>query len=79
MFILETDASNTGFGATLFQINEKSEKKIITHSSMKLKSNEENWGITEKELGAVVYGIEKFKSYLRGIEFHIQCANKLSQ
>lgn len=53
-FILETDASDTGSGACLMQVDEKERTVPVRWASRKLTKTEQNYGITEKELLAVV-------------------------
>lgn len=77
-FIVETDASDTGVGAILYQIGKDGEKRIIKPASAKLKKNELNWGITEKEMFAVVWAIKKFELYLKGRRFKIITDHKAS-
>ncbi|KAI5150717.1 hypothetical protein ENBRE01_1663 [Enteropsectra breve] len=75
-FVLETDASNYGVGAILYQIGNDGEKRIIKPIASKLKKNELNWGITEKELYAIVWAIEKLDMYLWGRKFIIYTDHK---
>lgn len=63
-FILETDASNTGLGAVLRQ-----DSIPIAYASRKLTDIEKKYGITEKEVLASLWGMEKFEFYLIGKEF----------
>lgn len=65
-FILETDASHNGVGAYLYQLNEKGEKEIIKPIATKLKDSEISWGITEKEVYAIVWALQKLDMYLLG-------------
>jgi hypothetical protein len=71
IFILETDASDTGLGASLLQLNEKGDMVPIRWASRKLTKAEMNYGITEKEFLAVVWGIEYFDYQLRGRKFKL--------
>ena len=63
--VLHVDASIKGLGAALFQIN-----KPITFASKALTPTETRYANIERELLAVVYGCEKFHSYL---EWEIVC------
>jgi hypothetical protein len=71
IMFLETDASNEGIGAILFQFDGKGNKQIIKPIAAKLKPAEINWGITEKEVYAIVWAVEKLEMYLVGKKFHI--------
>ncbi|KAI5707546.1 hypothetical protein M8J77_004691 [Diaphorina citri] len=66
--ILQTDASGLGLAATLYQ-EEDGKKMIITNASCKLNATQRNYHINEQECLAVVWGINKFKSYLDGRHF----------
>ncbi|KAI5153777.1 hypothetical protein ENBRE01_3245, partial [Enteropsectra breve] len=70
-FILETDASDTGLGACLSQTDEIGRLVPIRWASKKLTKAEQNYGITEKELLAVVWGIEYFEYQLKGRRFKL--------
>ncbi|XP_041981036.1 uncharacterized protein LOC121734489 [Aricia agestis] len=64
-FILRTDASNYALGAVLLQGEEK-EERPIEYASRLLTSAEQNYSTTEREALAVVWAVERFRSYLDG-------------
>jgi hypothetical protein len=59
------DASNHAIGAVLGQ-KEGKESHVIYYASRTLDSAQCNYSTTEKELLAVVFALEKFRSYLLG-------------
>ncbi|MGL5706922.1 MAG: reverse transcriptase domain-containing protein [Aeromonas sp.] len=63
-FELETDASNVGLGAALRQ-----DGKPIAYASRSLSVSEKLYGITEKEVLAALWGMEKFRFFLLGKKF----------
>ena len=65
-YYLETDASNYVLGAVLYQKNEKEEKEITTLASRTLKGPEIAYFTTEKELLAIVWTLQKLRTYLQG-------------
>ncbi|KRH94439.1 pol polyprotein, partial [Pseudoloma neurophilia] len=70
-FILTTDASNSAIGAILSQ--EKNGKRMIIHTFSKtLDKTQLNYSVTDKELLALVKGIEHFKYYLLGKKFILE-------
>jgi hypothetical protein len=64
-FTLMCDASDTAVGAVLGQKKDK-RMHVIYYASKTLDEAQLNYATTEKELLAVVYACEKFRSYLVG-------------
>ena len=71
-FLLRTDASNVGLGAVLLQQEENGEWRPIQWASKKLTPAESRYGISEKEMLAVFWGIKKFEYELRGRRFKLE-------
>jgi hypothetical protein len=69
VFILATDASYYGFGATLSQLDDSRKEHPIAYASKSLKKEEVNYGATELECAAVVWAIEHFHKYLGATRF----------
>ena len=67
-YYLETDASHYALGAILYQKNDQQEKEIITLASRTLKGPELSYFTTEKELLAIVWALQKFRTYLQGAQ-----------
>ncbi|KAG0440166.1 Retrovirus-related Pol polyprotein from transposon [Dictyocoela muelleri] len=63
-FVLETDASQIGIGGILKQAD-----KSIAYISRVLKGSEINYSISERELLAAIWCMEKFEYYLIGKKF----------
>lgn len=63
-FSLEADASNVGLGAVLRQ-----DGKPVAYISRALTKAEQNYSITEREVLASLWAMEKLKFYLHGKEF----------
>ncbi|KAI5151211.1 hypothetical protein ENBRE01_1973 [Enteropsectra breve] len=68
-FILTTDASDKAIGAILSQRDKEGNEKIVHYFSKILDETQKNYCITDKELLAVVKGIDKFRRYLLGKKF----------
>ena len=70
-FILHTDASMEAVGAALTQMDDDGNEYSVEYRSKTFKRHELNMGITEKEMGAVVFGVREFRHYLIGRPFTI--------
>ncbi|KAF9756156.1 Retrovirus-related Pol polyprotein from transposon 17.6, partial [Nosema granulosis] len=75
-FILTTDASEHGIGAILAQKDEKGIEKMISAYSKIFDKHQINYSVTDKELLAVVKGIEHYRHYLLGKEFILKTDHK---
>ena len=71
IFYLDTDATGTGIGAVLSQIQSDRER-VIAYASRGMNRAEKNYCITEQELLAVVYFIQYFRQYLLGRHFVVR-------
>ena len=72
-FILRSEASDIGIEAVLLQEFEGEGKLPIAYASKKLLSQERNYSVIEKECLAIIWAIEKFRKYLFGEEFILEC------
>ena len=71
VFILDTDASSTGLGAVLSQLQEGQEK-VIAYASRTLNKSQQKYCTTHKELLAFVTFIKHFRHYLLGRKFMVR-------
>ncbi|CAN6684420.1 unnamed protein product [Malus baccata var. baccata] len=74
-FELMCDASDYALGAVLGQRKDK-RPHVIYYSSRTLNDAQLNYSTTEKELLAVVFALDKFRSYLIGTKFDIEIRDK---
>ncbi len=74
-FILSTDASYQGLGATLSQMGPGGEQ-VIAYASRSLNSHEKNYGVTKLEALGVVWAVELFKVYLQDHPFDLVTDHK---
>lgn len=75
-YYLQCDASNFAVGAVLYQYSEKDEELVVGFASRTMKSAELNYFTTEKELLAIVFALEKFRSYIIGAKLTIKTDHK---
>ena len=68
---LRTDACGYGLGAILLHEYPDKTKRVIAYASRLLQNAEKNYAITEQECLAIVWAIDKFKTYLQGTKFTV--------
>ena len=71
-FVLQTDASDRGLGTVLTQWDENNCDHPVTYFSRKLQPHEQRYSTVEKECLAICLGVEAFRVYLLGRQFHVQ-------
>lgn len=69
-FYVQTDASDVGIGAVLYQLHDGFEHPIA-YASRKLTKAEQKYTVTEKECLAVLFGVEKYRGYIEGTHFFV--------
>ena len=75
-FILHADASNYAMGAALCQKDDKGDEYVVAYASRIFRKYEKNMSATEKEMGAVVFGVSEFEVELYGKQFVIETDHK---
>lgn len=70
-FYVQTDASDRGISAILYQKDDQGQHQLISVVSRCIQSAELNYTTTEKELLAVIYAVQKFRVFLMHRKFHI--------
>ena len=68
-FLLDTDASDTGIGAVLSQLDENGRKCVITYASRLLSKPERSHCVTRRKLLAMVVFTKYFRHFLIGKHF----------
>ena len=68
-FVLDTDASNTGIGGVLSQLDEAGNERVVAYASRTLSKAERRYCVTRRELLAVVAFTQHFRPYLLGKHF----------
>ena len=69
-FYVACDASNFGIGAVLMQKHGNLLYPCEYWSKM-FSENEKHWHVSEKELSAIIYSVEKWSKYLLGKHFYV--------
>ena len=69
--ILDTDASDTGLGATLSQIVDGKER-VVAYASRTLNDAEKRYTVTKREMLAIIFALKQFRKYLLGHTFHLR-------
>lgn len=70
-FYLHTDASSFAIGVVLMQKGEEGVEHPIAYSSRTLNAQEVNYTATERELLAILYGLEQYRAYVEGLKCYI--------
>jgi len=70
-YILDTDASLTGVGAVLSQV-QNGQERVLGYASRTLQPPEQKYCTTRRELLAVVYGLKQYRQYVLGRPFTIR-------
>ena len=70
-FIIHTDSSGIAVGAILSQKDDNNREYAIAYASKKFQDYEQNMGITEKEMAAVVFGVKEFRHFIFGTKFKV--------
>lgn len=71
VFTIQCDASAVAVGGVLVQELEGSER-VIAYASRSLSRSERNYTVSERELLAVLFCLEKFRGYVEGTRFKVQ-------
>ena len=77
LFILDTDASDTGIGATLSQVQwcektDRDEERPIAYASRSMNKAQRRYCTTKRELLAVIVFVQQFRHYLLGRHFIVR-------
>jgi hypothetical protein len=75
-YIINTDASGRAVGGVLMQTNREGETHIVSTASRVLTETEHRYSVTEQELLAIVFALEKFRNYIFGYEIFLRADNK---
>jgi hypothetical protein len=71
-FCLQTDASEIGAGAVLFQRGDRpEERRIIAYASKKFSDTQTNYAAVERECLAIIWATDKFRPYLEARHFDL--------
>ena len=70
-YLLHTDASDVGVGATLSQTDAERVVRLVACRSRKLSKAQKNYPVHEKEMLALIDALEDWRHYLLGSEIHI--------
>jgi hypothetical protein len=65
-FYLQTDGSGVALGVELYQLDDAGEHGVIGFASRMLRGPELLYTVTEKELLAIIFGLQKFRTILLG-------------
>ena len=75
-FEVYCDASINGMGAVLAQRNKNNVVRPVQFCSKLFTTTQQNWHVSEQEIYAVIYAVEKWRQYLVGQHFTIYTDHK---
>lgn len=70
-FVIQCDASMTGVGSVLYQLDDDGNEHPIAFMSRKLNAAQRNYTVTELECLAAVLSVKKFRAYIEGMPFKV--------
>ena len=73
---IQVDASQKGLGAALIQLDKSDKEKVIAFASKALTETEQRYANIEREMLAVVFGAERFHTYVFGSKFIVESDHK---
>ena len=68
-FIVDPDASDSGIGAVISQVDDQGTERVVAYGSRLLSKPERQYCVTRRELLAAVFFIDQFRPYLLGRHF----------
>ena len=74
--IIAADASNTGMGAVLYQVQSDGKRRPVCYASRSLTETEQRYAVIEKEALATTWACEKFTDYVLGLHFQVETDHK---
>uniref|UniRef100_A0ABD2X4Y4 RNA-directed DNA polymerase n=2 Tax=Trichogramma kaykai TaxID=54128 RepID=A0ABD2X4Y4_9HYME len=75
-YVLMTDASTKALGAALCQYDDSNNIRIVSLASRTLKGAEKNYFTTELKLLAIVWSLQKFRTFIVGAKVLVQSDHK---
>ena len=77
--LLYTDASDCAIGAILSQQDDENREYVVGYGGRSLSRAERNYGVSEKELLAICYGLGHFKHLIYGTDLTVVTGHKALQ
>ena len=74
--IISADASNTGLGAVLFQVQDDGQRRPVCYVLRSLSDTEKRYAVIEKEALETTWASERFSHYVLGIPFTLETDHK---
>ena len=73
---MSVDASPYGVGAVISHMDDKGNRKPVAYASRSLNQHEKGYAQLDKEALAILFGLDRFRTYLYGRRFTIQTDHK---
>ena len=75
-YTTNTDANGRAIGGLLMQTNRDGETQIVSTASRELTQTGGRYSVAEQELLAIVFALDKFRTYVFGYEVYLRTDNK---
>ena len=75
-FIIETDASASGIGGVLLQVDNNGHERPVAFESHKLTDAQRKYSAYELELYGLLHNLKKFRCYVEGTNFTVRTDHK---
>ncbi|XP_030828454.1 uncharacterized protein K02A2.6-like [Strongylocentrotus purpuratus] len=74
--VIAADASGTGMGAILYQVQTDGNRRPVCYASRSLTETEQRYAVIEKEALAATWACERFSEYVLGLHFEVETDHK---
>ncbi|XP_054765371.2 uncharacterized protein K02A2.6-like [Lytechinus pictus] len=74
--VIAADASCTGIGAILYQVQRDGKRRPVCYASRSLTETEQRYAVIEKEALAATWACERFSEYVLGLHFEVETDHK---
>lgn len=71
-YYVQTQTSDVGMGAVLYQLDTEDQRKVVSYASAKFDDVQLRYCVHERECLAIVWALKRYKRYLDGQRFTLR-------